>query len=267
MKPISKTIVIICVLIVSMTVATACNGSNCLKTIPANTTASLTVNSGGLPSQSDVMQAVSEAKTSTTSGSFAEAMMKTIKANHSSWKADTWTSGSSEVISIYDDEGGLYFDDNGNQITPSTSFVLKESYKGSESSTNESSGTETSANTSESTSTLIITSISDNNSESEQIPAIEHVTESTNSTCPTCGLSTSTAKNDTTGSLVKIVPANTSTSLTVDNTTLAQIKNGQTLTVEQQQELEEFMNYFNGTQNLTRDGIREHAIQCFFKGV
>jgi hypothetical protein len=38
------------------------------------------------------------------------------------------------------------------------------------------------------------------------------------------------------------------------------------LTEEQQKQLEEFMEYFDGKESVTVDGIKEQAIECFFTG-
>lgn len=243
MKSITKALVLLCILVVSVTVATACNGPNC--------TASTGTTSSNLPSQDEVNSAIMTAKVA-NSGNFAENFFSSIKTNHSTWHTDLWTSGSQEVVSVYysvssGSYGAYYLDETGNQITPTSGLVLKEKYAGDGVGSSTTSGTCTGPNCSQSTGTNSSSVIS----------------------CPTCGLSAQTAGNDTTGATVStttvLMPTNTTT--TSDSSVITLSSNNSTvLTTKQQQELDTFMSDFSGTLPQTQERIRERAIACFFNG-
>jgi hypothetical protein len=262
MKSITKSLVLLCVLVVSVTVATACNGPNCTASTGTTTT--------DLPTKDEVNSAIMTAKVA-NSGNFAENLFNSIKTNHSTWHTDLWTSGSQEVVSVYysvsqGSYGTYYLDETGNQITPSTSLTLKEKYSGNgvgsttSGTSTVTAGTCTGPNCSQNTGTNSSSVIS----------------------CPTCG--TGTVNNNTTGGITSITPAVTQTIPTTSTPTTTAVSqastttpsssmitlssnNSSSLTADQQAKLDAFMEYFNGTQPLTKDGIKEQAIKCFFNGV
>lgn len=233
----NKNIKIVGLLLVTLLIVTpamACTGPNCLSTISNTTTK--------LPSQSDITQAVSEGKMNAhASGAFPEAMMTLIKTKYTTWKADTWTSGSSEVISIYDDNGGLYFDGNGNQIDPSTSLVLKESYKGT-----------SSGNTDLSTDS---TNSGNNSSKDGSYQGIESIKAGSTSLqseiqnyCPTC--------NNTSGN------NSTLNSITSDVST-QKLSDGSQAETNHDAQLEEFRSYLESGDSFQIDDIVAKAKTIF----
>lgn len=243
MKSITKALVLLCVLFVSVTVATACNGPNCAASTTTGTTTTY------LPTKDEVNSAIMAAKVA-NSGNFAENLFSSIKTNHSTWHTDLWTSGSQEVVSVYysvdsGSYGTYYLDETGNQMTPTSSLVLKEKYAGD--------GTGTTSGTCMGPNCTQTTGINDSSVVS----------------CPTCGLTESTNNSTTTVA----TPTTTAVSQVSPTTTLSNSmialssSNNSSLTTDQQAKLDAFMDYFNGTQPLTKDGIKEQAIKCFFNGV
>lgn len=68
---------------------------------------------------------------------------------------------------------------------------------------------------------------------------VSNTTASTESSCPNCQKST---------------------------TSTVAVNNGSSLTADQQKQLDEFMSYFDGKEEVTVDGIEEQAIKSFFGG-